>query len=126
MDVNSVHEEEMYRIVSRFYAACAAPTRRFRRVLCAVCLGSAILLIVAGVRLVDPLQNAPILLALCGVSFVLLTLSLRLALNDVRDVREHYRRSRRELFVTTFSDEEFQRKVREKRAKLRETKAAKE
>ena len=118
----------MIRIVSSFYAACAAPTRRLRRALCAVCLGGAVLLMVAGLRLLDPLQHATVLLALCGAAFVLLVLSLRLALNDVRDVRQSYRRSRRELFVTTFSEEEFQQKVRqrlaEKRAKLSEAEAA--
>jgi choline-glycine betaine transporter len=113
----------MLRIVSRFYTACAAPTRRMRRTLCTVCLGGAVLLMVAGLRLLDPLQHATVLLALCGASFVLLVVSLRLALNDVRDVRESYRRSRRELFVTTFSEEEFRRKVREKLAKVREKRA---
>ena len=58
----------------------------------------------------------------------MLVLSLRLALNDVRDVRQSYRRSRRELFVTTFSEEEFQQKVRqrlaENRAKLSEAEAS--
>jgi hypothetical protein len=34
-------------------------------------------------------------------------------------VREHYRESRRDLFVSTFSEEEFRRKVRAKRASLR-------
>jgi hypothetical protein len=118
----------MLRIVSRFYAACAAPTRRLRRALCTLCLGGAVLLMVAGLRLLDPLHDATVVLALFGASFVLLVLSLRLALNDVRDVRQTYRRSRRELFVTTFSEEEFQDKVRaklaEKRAKLGEAEAS--
>jgi len=113
----------MIRIVSSFYAACAAPTRRFRRTLCAVCLVMAVVVIVAGLRLVDPLERPALLLALCGLSFALLGLSIRLALNDVRDVREHYRRSRRDLFVATFSEKEFRRKVRAKRAAVREKRA---
>ncbi len=113
----------MLRIVSSFYAACAAPTRRFRRTVCAACLGMAIVVIVAGLRLVDPLERPTLLLSLCCLSFALLALSIRLAFNDVRDVREHYRRSRRDLFVATFSEKEFQRKVRAKRAAVREKRA---
>ena len=124
IDMDSAREEEMYRIISRFIAACAAPTRRFRRVVSAVCLGGAIVIVVAAVQLLEFI--GPVLfLALVGGSFILLAVSLRLALNDMRDVRERYRQSRRDLFVTTFSDEEFQRKVREKRAKLRETESGK-
>jgi len=107
----------------RFVAACSAPTRRFRRILCAVCLGGALLLGTVGMRLVGRLEDPMALLVLWGVALVLLAVSLRLALNDVRDVREQYKQSRRDLFVRTFSDEEFKRKVREKRAKLREAEA---
>ena len=121
--METAHEEQMYRIVSSFYAACAAPTRRLRRTLCAASLGLGIVVIVAALHLVDPFERPALLLALCGLSFVLLALSIRLAFNDVRDVREHYRQSRRELFAATFSEEEFQRKVREKRARLRDEEA---
>jgi len=124
MNMQSAHEEEMLRIVTRFYAACAMPTRRFRRVLCAVSLGSAVALLAAGLGLVDPTERPLSVLAAIAVSAALLGLALRLALNDLRDVREHYRRSRRELFVSTFSEEEFQRKVRAKRASLGAREAA--
>jgi len=116
----------MYRIVSRFVAACAAPTKRFRRMLCGACLVGAVLLGMVGVWLVGRLEEPLVLLALWGFAFVLLAVALRLALNDMRDVREQYRRSRRDLFVRTFSDEEFKRKVREKRAKLEGTEAPEE
>lgn len=116
----------MLQIVSSFIASCAAPTRRVRRILCSVCLGGAIVFIVLGVRLMDPLRSPVTVTVLWCLSLVLLALSLRLALNDVRAVREQYRRSRRDLFVATFSDEEFQHKVREKRAKLKKAKVPKE
>lgn len=124
--MDTAHEEEMYRIVSRFVAACAAPTKRFRRMLCGVCLAGAVLLGAVGMRLVGRLEEPLVLLALLGFAFVLLAVALRLALNDMRDVREQYRRSRRDLFVRTFSDEEFKRKVREKREKLGNAEANKE
>lgn len=108
----------MYRIVMRFFAACAAPTRRFRRTLGTVCLVGAVLLVGVGCLLMERSRAPLFVLSLWGVAFVLLAVALRLALNDVRDVREQYRKTRKELFVTTFSDEEFQRKIREKRAKL--------
>jgi hypothetical protein len=114
----------MFRIVSRFVAACSAPTRRFRRTMSALCLGGAALIVVAAtvsLRLIGPV----LFLGLVGASFVLLAASLRLALNDMRDVREQYRRSRRDLFVTTFSDEEFRREVRAKRARLEEADSGK-
>jgi hypothetical protein len=118
--METTHEEQMVRIVSSFYAACAAPTKRFRRTLCAACLVIAIVLIGVGLTVIDPLERPALVLSLCALSFALLGLSIRLALNDVRDVREHYRQSRRDLFVATFSDKEFRRKVREKRARLRD------
>jgi NhaP-type Na+/H+ or K+/H+ antiporter len=124
MGMSAAHEEEMFRIVSRFVAACSAPTRRFRRTASALCLGGAVLIVGAAtmsLRLIGPL----LFLGLVGISFILLAVSLRLALNDMRDVREQYRRSRRDLFVTTFSDEEFRRKVRDKRSRLQEAESAK-
>jgi NhaP-type Na+/H+ or K+/H+ antiporter len=114
----------MFRIVSRFVAACSAPTRRFRRSVSALCLGGAVLIVVAAtvsLRLIGPM----LFLGLVGISFILLAVSLRLALNDMREVREQYRRSRRDLFVTTFSDEEFRRKVRAKRARPSEAEPGK-
>jgi hypothetical protein len=114
----SAHEEEMFRIVTRFYAACATPTRRFRRALCAVSLVLAVALLAAGLALLDPIEQPMSVLATFGIAVGLLILALRLALNDFRDVQDSYRRSRRDLFVSTFSEEEFQRKVRAKRALL--------
>jgi hypothetical protein len=113
------HEEMMRRIVARFYTVCMAPTRRFRRTLCGVSLVSALVMIVVALGVIDPMTSPVLFFALAGLSLVLLALSVRLALNEVRDVRHHYRRSKRDLFVSTFSDEEFQRKVRAKRARAR-------
>jgi hypothetical protein len=124
MSMSAAHEEEMFRIVSRFAAACSAPTRRFRRTVSALCLGGAVLIVVAAtvsLKVIGPM----LFLGLVGVSFVLLAVSLRLALNDMREVREQYRRSRRDLFVTTFSDEEFRRKVRDKRTRLEQADSGK-
>jgi len=121
--MQSTHEEEMLRIVTRFYMACAAPTRRFRRVLCAVSLGLAVALLVASLAVMDAAEHPVSVLATLAISFALLGVALRLAMNDLRDVREHYRRSRRDLFVSTFSEEEFQRKVRAKRALLKASEA---
>lgn len=117
--MQSANEEEMLRIVVRFYAVCASPTRRFRRWLCAVSLGLAVAMLVVGLVVIDAAERPMSVLAAFAISVGLLILALRLALNDLRDVREHYRQSRRDLFVSTFSEEEFQRKVRDKRAALR-------
>jgi len=108
----------MVRIIADFIQACAAPTRRLRRILCTVCLGGAVLLIVAGMHVAKALAAPMMALSVIGLSLFLLVLSVRLAFNDMRDLRAQYRQSRRELFVKTFSDEEFCRKVREKRKHL--------
>ena len=118
--MSSAHENEMYRIITSFAAACAAPTKRFRRGLCAASLAGAIVLILGATLMVGQLENPSIPLAMCCLSMVLLAVSLRLAFNDMRDLRRQHRLKRRELFVSTFSDEDFQQKVREERAKLRQ------
>lgn len=121
--MQTAHEEEMLRIVLRFYAACAAPTRRLRRVLGTICLVSAIALLTIGLLMADPSVNPLAVLGMFAVALAMLALALRLALNDWRDVRENYRRSRRDLFVSTFSEEDFQRQVREKRRAIKAAEA---
>jgi len=49
-----------------------------------------------------------------GIVFVLLFLTLMVALMDIRALRRDFRIQKKALFVSTFSDAEFRRKIREK------------
>jgi len=91
--------------------------RTIRRVLGIVFLCAAVVMIFIGKRLGD-FYSTDGLLIYWGAVFLLLFLTLVLALIDLRALRRDFRIQKKALFVSTFSDKEFRRKIREKHPEL--------
>ncbi len=88
-----------------------------RRALGTVLLGVAIVMVLLGNQ-IRTFTSPESVLVYWGAVFLLLFLTLVVAYQDLRAIKRDFRIQKKALFVTTFSDEEFRRKIKEKRPEL--------
>jgi hypothetical protein len=91
--------------------------RGIRRTLGIVLLGAAAAMAIIGPTSRDGFSPERVL-AYWGTVFLLLFSTVLVAYLDLRAIRRDFRIQKKALFVTTFSDEEFKRKIREKHPEL--------
>ena len=82
-----------------------------------------VVLFVVGTVVVDIGEQPYVALFFWGVTFLVLLGALILSYMDLRSLRRTFKEEKRRLFIDTFSDEDFRRKLKEKR---RETGASEE
>jgi ATP/ADP translocase len=92
-------------------------SRGIRRFFGMLFLGGATVMVIIGSQARFYLSPEKILLY-WGTVFLLLSLTLMIALLDIRALRRDFRIQKKALFVSTFSDEEFRRKIREKHPEI--------
>ena len=88
-----------------------------RRALGTVLLGAAIVMVLLGNQ-IRTFTSPESVLVYWGAVFLLLFLTLTVAYLDLRAIKRDFRIQKKVLFVTTFSDKEFRRKIKEKRHEL--------
>ena len=104
-------------ILSRIFSFIMLHGRGLRRALGLFLLGAAVIMVIVGSRIKGHASPESMLLYWITV-FLLLFLTLLVALLDIRAIRQDFKVQKKALFVTTFSDEEFRRKIREKHPEL--------
>ncbi len=91
--------------------------RGIRRTLGILLLGAAAAMVIIGTTFKDHFSPESVLIY-WGTVFLLLFSTVLVAYLDLKAIRRDFKIQRKALFVTTFSDEEFRRKIREKHPEI--------
>ena len=104
-------------VLAKMVAFIILHGRGIRRILGILLLGAAAAMVIVGTILKDDFSPQSVLIY-WGTVFLLLFSTVLVAYWDLRAIRRDFRLQKKALFVTTFSDEEFRRKIREKHPEL--------
>lgn len=92
-------------------------SRGIRRGLCALFLAVATFMVIIGGRLYLFISPESLVIY-WTIVFLLLFLTVLISILDIRSLRRDFRIQKKALFVSTFSDEDFLRKIKEKHPEI--------
>ncbi len=96
----------------------SSPTQGFRRIVGVIILIIVILMVILGGFVFDMRAKPMFALAYWGICFIFLFLAVLIAYIDLKTIRRNYNIQKKQLLISTFNDEEFKRKLREKNREL--------
>ena len=102
----------------KLLVSLSSPTQGFRRVVGAIILIIVVLMVIFGGFVFDMRAKPMLALAYWGICFIFLFLAVLIAYIDLKTIRRNYNIQKKQLLISTFDDEEFKRKLREKKREL--------